>query len=174
MRVLITGPQGSGKTTQSELLAEYLGVSLIDTGEMLRSFAEKNSDQGREIKERMTRGEMAPNQLAADLVKERLQNEDSQRGFVMDGYPRSLEQLNLFDPEFNKVFYLQIEDDLVRERLKNRGRIDDTPEGIERRLNLYHQLTEKLLEKYKNEGKLVIIDGSKTIEQIQDQIKNNI
>lgn len=174
MKILITGPQGSGKTTQAKLLSEYLNIPLIDTGDMLRDIAKQENAPARIVKEKIENGEMAPNQVVGGLVEKRVGNQDCNEGFVMDGYPRSVSQLQIFDPGFDKVFYLKVDDRQVKKRLINRGREDDTPQSIEKRLRLYHQLTEPLLENYKQQGILMVVDGSLSIKQIQQQIRENL
>jgi adenylate kinase len=174
MRVLITGPQGSGKTTQAKLVAEYLKIPLIDGGEMLRLLASEDSIEGKRVQEALDKGEIAPNDIVAEVIKKRLAELDCQNGFVMDGYPRTLSQKELFDPQFDRVFYLKMSDDLVKERMQKRGRVDDTPELITERLMLYHQLTEPVLSFYESQGILVRINGEDTIERIQQEIKENL
>lgn len=173
-RILITGPQGSGKTTQAKLLAEYLVVPLIDSGEMLRELAQEITEDGSKVKEALDKGGMAPNDIVGQVVRESVENETSKDGFVMDGYPRNLEQLDIFDPMFDRVFYLEIRDDQVKSRLKSRGREDDTKELIEKRLSLYHQLTEPVLQYYHNLGILERVDGEGEIEDIQSKIREGL
>ncbi len=174
MRILITGPQGSGKTTQAELLAKYLNIPLIDSGNMLRQLSLEPSAQGRKVNEALDSGVMVPDEIVADVVKNRLSQEDYSQGFVMDGYPRRLSQLKEFDPKFEKVFYLDLSDQAVKERLEKRGREDDTPELIEKRLRLYHELTEPVLEYYQNQGVLTRVNGLNSIEVIQDEIRKDL
>ncbi len=168
MKILVTGPQGSGKTTQAELAAKKLGLPVIDIGRILREFAKDTSDDAKAVRETMNKGVLAPDQIVADLMKEKIN--ESGGGFVADGYPRSLSQLELFDPEYNLVFYLQIADEVVRQRLLRRGRADDNPEIIDERLKNYHLLTEPLLEKFKEKGILTVLDGNQPIEQIHEKI----
>lgn len=170
VRILITGPQGSGKSTQSEIIAKKLNVGLINTGEMIRDLAEKDTDESRSLREDMDKGILVDDRVTSRLVKEKVEN-DFQNGFVVDGYPRSLEQLQLFDPDYTLVFYLDISDEEAVRRLVNRGREDDTPEGITERLKVYHELTEPVLDHYQTTGKLIRLDGSQTIEAIVAEIE---
>lgn len=166
-RILVTGPQGSGKTTQAKLLAEFLGVQFIGTGDLVRDRAKVDDDVGQNIKEALAKGQLADNKTVSDLIREKVDGS----GFVMDGYPRDEEQLELFDPEYNKVFYLNISDEEVMDRLLKRGRADDTLDLIKERLRVYHLETEPLLKRYKDQEILEIIDGSATIEEIQGRMR---
>ena len=170
----MTGPIGSGKTTQSQMLAEYLGVCLIDTGNILREMANVDNEDGRRLKEKIDHGLMAPDDIVGMVVKIRVESIDCQNGFVMDGYPRTIGQLNEFDPKYTLVFYLDIEDEVVTKRVAIRGRADDKPEIIQRRLKLYHDLTEPILKHYQDLGLLHRVDANRDIEEIQRDIKKVI
>src|SRR5471030_2792389 len=96
MKILITGPQGSGKTTQAEMLASKLGLCLVGAGDLVREFSEKKHQQAQEVKENLDKGELVNNQVIYQLVKERLDKPDCVLGFVSDGYPRSENQAEYF------------------------------------------------------------------------------
>lgn len=174
LKILIIGPQGSGKTTQSKLLSEYLRIPFIETGETLRDLAKKDTEEGERVKELLDRGEMVPNDIVARFIKTRINEKDCGRGYVINGYPRNLNQIKLFDPGFDKVFYLEIKDKLVLERLLKRGREDDTKELIEKRLSDYHTQTVPILEYYEDLGILENVDGTSTIDNIQDEIRRRL
>lgn len=174
MKILVTGPQGSGKTTQAQILANKLGILLIDTGEMLRKLAEQKSLEGAEVKDELNKGELVEDEIVADLVKKEVEKPAYKAGYVMDGYPRTMDSLKLFDPNFDQVFYLDISDEEVEKRLLARGRADDTPSLIRERLMLYHQNTQAVLNYYQNLGKLVKINGRGSIEQIAQEIDGKL
>lgn len=171
MKILVTGPQGSGKTTQAKLLAEYLAVPLIGTGDVLRALSKKNTKLGKKIKEVLDKGKLVDDVIAAGIVEERLSKSDCQGGFVTDGYPRSLHQIELLDLKFDKVFYIDISDKEVLQRLIKREREDDTPEVIAQRLRIYHEMTEPILSYFKTLGILERIDGLGEIDDIQARIR---
>jgi|SRR3989344_3016271 len=171
MKVLITGPQGSGKTTQSEFLAKYLNLPLIDVGQMLRVLAQEDSEDGRKIKEKLDQGLMAPNGIVSERIRERVEGIGSRDGFIVDGYPRVLDQLKIYDPDYNLVIYLDISDGVAVERLVKRGREDDKPELVKKRLSLYHLLTEPVLAYYLQKGILRKINGERSKEEIGEDIK---
>lgn len=171
MRVLITGPQGSGKTTQAELLARYLKIPFISIGADLRRRARLDDEIAEMIKSSLDKGKLVDDQTVADFTRDRVTEPDCQNGFVLDGYPRSEVQSKLFDPEYTKVFYLGLSDEEVLGRLLSRGREDDTPELIKERLRIYHEETEPMLKNYKKKNILEVIDGSLSILQVQDKIR---
>lgn len=157
------GPQGSGKSTQARLLSEYLKVSVISTGEIFRSMEI--------VRNILEEGKLVDDQTTCEIVKNRLARPDCQDGFILDGYPRNIEQVKLFNPEVDLAIYLKVSKDEVLERLTKRARADDTPESIKTRLDLYYRQTKPLLSFYKNLGILKEIDGVGTIWEIQARIQ---
>lgn len=169
-KILLIGPQGSGKSTQAKLLAEFLKIPLISTGDILREKAEVDET----IRQVLNEGHLVDDQTIARIVKDRLSKDDCLNGCVIDGYPRTLEQMRLFDPGFDKVFSLDVPEEIVVKRLMSRGRADDTLELIKRRLDLYYKQTEPLLDYYKKLGILINIRGLGDIETIQQDLRNHI
>lgn len=173
-KILLIGPQGSGKSTQVDLLAQFLGVPKISTGDIFRKIREEDSEEGRRIKQVLDSGQLVDDQTTSEMVRKRISEGTFKNGFIMDGYPRTIEQLNIFDPEFNKVIYLKVPREEVTKRLLLRGRADDTQQAINTRLDLYFNQTQPLLDYYKNQGILVEVNGMGDINQIQDEIKKSI
>lgn len=174
MKILITGPQGSGKTTQAQVLVKKLGACFIGAGDLLRKFAEGDSKDAKMIKTAVENGQLVDDQIIARLVKEKVNREECGQGIVTDGYPRTWSQHELYDPGFDRVFYLDVPDEEVEKRLLDRGRDDDTPELIRERLSWYHKRTKPLLEYYKNLGKLIIINASQPLGVSDEQSINRI
>jgi adenylate kinase len=172
MHILITGPIGSGKTTQAVALASEFHATLIKTGDLIRQEATKNTPQGKLVHHYMSHGHMVPDEIMALLVKNAMK--DAGDIVILDSYPRRLTQLNVYDPHIDKVIYLDIPDIVLEQRLIARGRVDDRPEIIKKRLHVYHQETVPLLNYYQDQGQLITIDGSGTIEDIKEQIKSHI
>lgn len=167
------GPQGSGKSTQAEILAQHLGLPRISTGDIFREIANEDSEEGLKIRQIMSEGKLIDDTETAKIAEARLQKDDCSNGFILDGYPRNLAQKQLFDPGFDKVVYLKVSDDEVIKRLIGRGRADDSTEAIKTRLNLYYEQTKPLLDYYKNMGILIEISGMGSIKEIENEIKKH-
>lgn len=171
MKVVIIGPPGSGKSTQGKLLADFLNIPYISTGDIFRKIASENSDRGQKIRQILNEGKLVDDKTTSEIVEERLKEADLMAGFIFDGYPRTFEQIKYFDPGFDKVFYLKLSDEEATKRLLERGRTDDKLELIAERLKIYHQLTAPILDYYRQKNLLESIDGSSSIDQIQQKIR---
>lgn len=174
IKISIMGPPGSGKTTQADILAEKYHFDQLNLGDFLRERAKAEDDEGRVIKAALDRGRLVDNRIVGRLMRQKLADPTYQKGFVVDGYPRNIDQLKFFDPDYILVFYLDIPDSESLERLLKRGREDDRPELIGKRLALYHELTEPVLSFYEKLGKLVRINGRGTIEEVAREIEGNL
>jgi len=173
MNILLLGPQGSGKGTQAKRISAEYGVPQIATGDMLRAAIASDTPLGLQVKPILERGELVPDALMIDLIRERLEEPDAAEGFVLDGFPRTTPQADALDSmlreiarELTVVFALQVSDEICIERLLKRAReerrTDDTPDAIRTRLVLYHRETEPLIEHYRTQGVLIPVhaDGS--------------
>ncbi|MDQ3379313.1 MAG: adenylate kinase [Actinomycetota bacterium] len=172
MRILILGPQGSGKGTQAKRIAAAYDVPHVATGDILRRAIAEGSELGLRVEPILERGDLVPDDLMVDLIRERLADE---HGFVLDGFPRTVPQAEALDTmlqEIGKpldiVLLLEVSDDVALERLLERraeeGRLDDAPEVIRNRLRLYHGLTEPVVERY--QGMLHTVDGELTMGDV--------
>jgi adenylate kinase len=144
---------------------------------MLRNAIEQETELGRRVKPIVESGRLVPDDLMIELIRERLSDPDTEEGFVVDGFPRTSAQADALDTmlseigrELSIVFEFQLSDDVARERLRRRAefenRSDDTPEAIARRLALYHEETEPLVEHYRLQGNLVGIHGDRTVNEV--------
>ncbi len=176
MKILFIGPQGSGKSTQAKLLADSLNIPFISFGDLLRTLAKEENSLGKQLKMDLEKGKLVDDKIAAEVMKDRVSKEDCQRGFVFDGYGRSLHQLSLFDPQFDLVIHLDVSDEQVLDRLLKRAeeqkRADDTREAIKTRLESYHSFTEPVLQKYRTQGILQTISGIGLPDDIQKDIRD--
>ncbi|MBI2268073.1 MAG: nucleoside monophosphate kinase [Candidatus Blackburnbacteria bacterium] len=172
MNIVFLGPQGSGKSTQAELVSQHLKLPLLVIGDFLRSEARKETSVGRRIAQLIKRGELIEDTLLVSLLKKELVKEKYKGGLILDGAPRTLKQAYLFEPvlSVDQVVYLSIPDLVAYERLFKRGRFDDTPELIKRRLEIYHDETDPVLSYYKKAGVLTTIDGIPDVQTIFKEI----
>ena len=180
MRILILGPQGSGKGTQATLIAGSHGVPHVATGEILRSAVADGSELGLRVRPILERGDLVPDDLMVELIRARLAGED---GFVLDGFPRTVPQAEALDAMLDEigkpldvVLLLEVSDDVSLARLLGRraaeGRTDDAPDAIRNRLRLYHELTEPVVERYRANGTLVGVDGEQPVEDVAREIED--
>lgn len=174
IKILLIGPQGSGKSTQGTLLAPYLKVPYISPGDIFREISTKDSKEGKRIKKILDEGRLVDDETTSNLVRKRVEQADCQNGFILDGYPRTLTQIKLFNPDFDKAFYLKITDTEATKRLLKRVRRDDTPQLIAERLKNYYEQTDPILKNLEQKGLLITIDGSGTIEQIQMSLRKAV
>ena len=155
-------------------MASARGGVHVATGDMLRAAVADGSELGRRVEPILERGDLVPDDLMLDLIRERLVDEDA---YVLDGFPRTLPQANALDAmlaeigkSLDAVILLQVGDDVATKRLQARaaaeGRADDAPEAIRNRLRLYHELTEPLVGRYRQDGMLVTVDGEGSVEKV--------
>jgi adenylate kinase len=162
VRVVLLGPPGAGKGTQAEKLAEKLQIPHISTGELFRSNIQEGTKLGLEAKRYLDAGDLVPSELTNQLVDDRLNHSDAANGFILDGYPRSVEQakalhdmLGRRGTDIDAVVEFRVSEDELLTRLKGRGRADDTEEVILNRMKVYNAETAPLLEYYSDELKTV-------------------
>jgi adenylate kinase len=167
VRVVLLGPPGAGKGTQAQKLAEKLGIPQISTGELFRQNIENGTKLGLEAKRYLDAGDLVPSDLTNQLVDDRLNNPDTAKGFILDGYPRSVEQakalhemLERRGTDIDAVVEFRVSEEELLQRLKGRGRADDTEEVIHNRMKVYRDETAPLLEYYSSELKTVDAVGS--------------
>ena len=182
MNILILGPQGSGKGTQARRIADEYGVAHVSTGDMFRAAVAAQTELGRKVEPILSAGELVPDELTIALIRERLGEPDAGQGFVLDGFPRNEtqgealdEMLGEIDRELDAILFFDLPDDIATERMLGRaqeeGRIDDTPDGIARRLEIYHSDTEPVVEHYRVTGKLVPVHAERTADEVWVEIQ---
>ncbi len=181
MRLIIMGPPGAGKGTQAVVVAKSLGVPHISTGDIFRANVSEGTDLGREAKRYMDAGEYVPDSVTNAMVRDRISHDDCRPGFLLDGYPRTLEQVSELDMmlqsdglSIDRAIELTVNTDEVVERLLKRaqdqGRADDTAEVIRRRLEVYADQTAPLIAVYAERGLLVQVDGMGEVDEVTGRI----
>jgi len=179
MNLIILGPQGSGKGTQARLLAEKYGLKHVSTGELLRIKAKSGSEKGKLIGKILESGELMTFEMVCEVLEPALLSAKS--GFILDGTPRDIKQLEYLNwllkenkIEIDKTILLDIPREVSLKRLSKRAEIehrsDDTPEAINERLNIYENNTLPVIEEYRRQGKLLVIDGTPDIQTIFQDI----
>lgn len=175
-KILILGPQGCGKGTQAKILAQKLDVPELSMGALLRDAAAEGGDLGEQIAAIQKSGNLVSDQVALDVLKQRLAKPDAANGYVLDGYPRNEAQYQAYDT-FDKpteVIVMTVPREVSIERMMARAavesRSDDTPEGIARRLQIYEDDTRPMIAHFADRGIVHLIDGVGTVEEVAARI----
>jgi adenylate kinase len=179
MRIILFGPPGAGKGTQSKLLEETLNIKQLSTGDMFRNAIKNETPLGKKVKAIMDSGNLVSDDVVVEMVAEAIQKEDYLGGYILDGFPRTVAQAESFDTLLEKngvhvdaFVAMEVPDEELITRLVNRGqgRTDDTPEKIKFRLQVYQDETAPVLAYYEKKGLSRIIDGLGSIDEIQQRI----
>lgn len=178
-RLLIIGPPGAGKGTQAARIAERYDVPAISTGDIFRANIQGGTELGQQVQAIIKAGELVPDSLTNEIVRDRLHQDDASRGFLLDGYPRNVEQVHALDgmlegDALDAVVLLVADTDEVVARLLKRaeieGREDDTEEVIRHRQEIYAEQTAPLIHLFTKRGILVSVDGLGAIDEVAGRI----
>ncbi len=180
-RLLIVGPQGSGKGTQGARIAELFGIPAISTGDVFRAHVRDQTELGAQVKSVIDAGDLVSDELTFALLRDRLSQGDTGTGFLLDGFPRNLAQLGLLDSflaprdePLTAVIALDVPREVSISRLSERarieGRADDTDEAIAKRLEIYERDTAPILEVYRDHGIVCAVDGVGELDAVTDRI----
>ncbi|GAB2562105.1 adenylate kinase [Nocardia sp. NPDC059240] len=171
MRLVLLGPPGAGKGTQAELLSEKLGVPHISTGNLFRTNIAEQTALGREAQQYLDAGNLVPSDVTNRMVEARIGEPDAVNGFILDGYPRTVDQAEALEKMLKEsgkvldaVLSFVVDEDVVVDRMLARGRGDDTEEVIRNRMRVYREETEPLLEHY--DGQVVSVEGVGEIDEV--------
>jgi adenylate kinase len=181
MRLILMGPPGAGKGTQARFVAEHCGVPAISTGDIFRHNVAAGTELGLEAQRYMDAGEYVPDEVTNKMVRNRIGETDAQAGFLLDGYPRTLAQVDELDSmlgttghSLDAVVVLTVDPEEIVERLLQRaqveGRADDTEEVIRRRQDVYVEQTEPLIGVYRDRGLLVEVDGMGEVAEVTRRV----
>ncbi|HSJ83684.1 MAG TPA: adenylate kinase [Acidimicrobiia bacterium] len=175
MKLLFLGPPGAGKGTQAARVAERLGIPHISTGDMFRDHVSRGTELGMRVDSIMKEGDYVPDEITVEMLGERIAESDASKGFILDGFPRTVGQVEALDGLIGRhgldtVVVFDVDGDALVERLLARGRVDDTEETIRNRFEVYQEQTAPLLDIYNSRGIVVSIDGLGEVEEITDRI----
>ncbi|MTV12385.1 MULTISPECIES: adenylate kinase [Bradyrhizobium] len=187
MRLILLGPPGSGKGTQAQRLVHRHGIVQLSTGEMLRAAVAAGTPIGLQAKEIMANGGLVPDEVVVGIIADRIEEPDAKKGFILDGFPRTVPQAEALDDLLRKkhlkldaVVELRVNESALLDRVEKRAeetrargeevRLDDTPEVLTKRLAQYRSLTEPLIHYYSERRKLLTVDGMMTIEHVTREI----
>lgn len=191
MRVILLGPPGAGKGTQAQRLVERHGAIQLSTGDMLRAAIAAGSPIGLRAKEIMARGELVPDEVVVSIVADRIAERDAVRGFVLDGFPRTVPQAEALDAmlraknlDLDAVIELKVDEGILMDRIETRVaqmlaagqpvRADDNAESMQKRLAAYRIQTAPLIEYYGRKGTLRSVDGMASIDQVTADIARHL
>jgi adenylate kinase len=181
LRIVFLGPPNSGKGTQAVTLAGDLGIPPVSTGDMLRRAVEDGSELGKRVEGVMNAGDLVDDALMAEVVRERLSQQDARSGFLLDGYPRTASQAATLEEivggigeKIDHVVLIDAPDDILVARALGRGRVDDQEGVVRERLRVYQAKTAPLVDFYDRLGLLRQVDGDQTIEEVALQIRQAI
>jgi adenylate kinase len=181
MRLVLMGPPGAGKGTQAKYVAQHFGIPAISTGDIFRANVSQGTPLGKEAQRYMDAGEYVPDEVTNSMVRNRIDEPDAEPGFLLDGYPRTLAQVEELDGmigftghRLDAVVVLTVDDDVLVERLLQRaaleGRADDTEDVIRRRQELYAEQTAPLIEVYRDRDILIEVDGLGEVDDVTQRV----
>ncbi len=187
MRVILLGPPGAGKGTQSQRLVEKHGIVQLSTGDMLRAAIKAGTPIGQKAKDIMARGELVPDEVVIGIIADRMDEPDAHRGFVLDGFPRTVEQAEELEQllaakglGLDGVIELKVDEGILLNRIEKRlsdmkargeaARADDNPESFKVRLGAYRAQTAPLIEHYRGKGQLKSVDGMAGVDEVTRSI----
>jgi adenylate kinase len=180
-RLVFLGPPGAGKGTQAAIIAANFQIPHISTGEILRDAVDRSTPLGQQAKDYMDRGELVPDSLILDLIKERLSQSDAQNGWILDGFPRNVNQAAFLEQllkDLNQspdcALNLDVADDTLVTRMLSRGRKDDNEETIRRRLQVYREQTAPVIGFYGDRSLVKSINGDRPPEEVTEDLKQII
>jgi adenylate kinase len=187
MKLILLGPPGAGKGTQAQRLVDKHGIVPLSTGDMLRAAVKAGTPVGLRAKDIMDRGELVPDEVVVAIVSDRLDQPDARKGFILDGFPRTVPQAVALDRllkdkglKLDAVVELKVDVGILQKRIENRIaeakasgqplRSDDDPEKLKRRVEIYHEQTAPLVDYYRLEGALTSVDGMASISEVASAI----
>jgi adenylate kinase len=165
MKLVLIGIQGAGKSTQGNMLSTELGIPYLSSGHVFREMAKEKTQLGRWLKETLNTGALIPDKETLEIILTYLKKPEYAKGYILDGFPRTVPQAEAFGDEAEKVIYLKVSDREALWRISGRvsDREDETLQAIRHRISLFHEKTEEVINYYRDKGKLVEVDGEQDV-----------
>ena len=173
MRVIMLGGPGSGKSTYSKFITKHFQIPHVYTGDMMRDLAKQDTPIGRRVKSALDKGDYVDTKIVLDTLEARLQRKDTKRGYVLDGFPRSMQQVREMERRnigYDHVVFLDVAEDEVVRRLTSRGRADDKPDIIKNRIAVYKRETMPVIKHFENKMLNIRVEGGEQIEDVAANI----
>ncbi len=178
MKLILIGIQGAGKSTQGNILSERFAIPYLSSGHIFREMSKEKTSWGRYVKETLNAGYLIPDEKAIPIIEEYLTKPEYRKGYILDGFPRTVPQAEQFANGVDKVIYLKVSDKEALWRLSGRVeegvREDNTLGAIRKRIKLFHDVTEPVLDFYRRKAMLLEVDGEKSIEDVTRQIADDL
>lgn len=178
MKLILIGIQGAGKSTQGNMISEKYGIPYLSSGHIFRAMAQEKTPLGRFMKELLNSGALVPDDKVVPIIEEYLKKPEYQKGYVLDGFPRTVPQAEVFSNNVDKVIYLDVSDKEALWRLSGRVdegvREDNTIHALRKRIDLFHEKTMPVLDYFEKQNKLVRINGEREIEEIFSDISSRL
>lgn len=173
MKLVLVGIQGAGKSTQGNMLSEKLKVPYLSSGHIFREMSKEKTPLGRMLKETLNAGMLIPDKLTLDIITEYLKKPEYVNGYILDGFPRTVPQAEAFEGHVDKVIFIDVSDREALWRISGRvsDRQDETLHAIRKRIELFHELTEPVIEFYRDRGQLLRINGELEVDQVFAEIE---
>ncbi len=168
MKIVLIGVQGAGKSTQGRMLSEELKIPYLSSGHIFRQMAKRRTKLGRWLKETLNAGILVPDDVTVEIVLEYLKKPEYKKGFIIDGFPRTVAQAKAFTDGTEKVVFIDVSDKEALWRISGRvsDREDETLQAIRKRIEQFHKLTQKVLKFYEKKDQLVKVDGEQEVDQV--------
>src|SRR3989338_4315148 len=179
MKIVLIGIPGAGKSTQGNLLSKQLGIPYLSTGHIFRRLSNEKTDLGRYIKEVMSVGLLIPDDKTLTIVGEYLNRPEYKKGYILDGFPRTINQAKHFVNGIDKVIYIELTDKealwrIAAFRNNSQAREDDRVTALKKRIDIFHKIVTPVINHYQKKGQVAVVDGSKTIAGVNRQILKSL
>jgi len=172
MKLVLVGIQGAGKSTQGNMLSESLKIPYLSSGHIFREMAKEKTPLGRTLKETLNSGNLVPDKLTLEIIAEYLKKPEYANGYILDGFPRTVPQAEVFNGNVDKVIFIDVSDKEALWRISGRvsDREDESLQAIRKRIALFHSQTEATLEYYRDHGMLIQVNGEKRVDEVFTEI----